>query len=149
MIVKEIYIDAPAPLVYSFLTEPAKVVQWIGLDADVNPRPGGLFRLPMVGSDVMRGNFVEVVPNSKVTFTWGFEGEGHALPAGSTLVEITLKPEGTGTRLKLVHREVPPDWAPAHDAGWGYCLARLELVVRGGHAPPFDPPRGPNAETVS
>jgi uncharacterized protein YndB with AHSA1/START domain len=149
MIVKDIYLDAPASLVYEFLTEPAKIVQWLGTGADVNPRPGGLFRIPMLGNDVVRGTYLEAVPNSKVTFTWGFEGEGHELPAGSTVVEITLAPEGAGTRLKLVHRELPADWLPDHSAGWDYCLARIQLVAQGGHASPFDPPRSATAESAS
>ncbi len=139
MIVKDIYIDAPAPLVYAFLTEPAKIAQWIGTEADVNPRPGGLFRIVAAPTDIIRGTYLEAVPNSKVTFTWGFEGEGHTLPAGSTVVEITLHPEGAGTRLNLVHRELPAGWRADHVAGWEYCLARIKLVAEGGRASPFGP----------
>jgi uncharacterized protein YndB with AHSA1/START domain len=141
MIVKDIYIDAPASIVYSFLTEPTKIAEWMGTEAEVHPRPGGLFRIAMTPSDIVRGTYLEAIPDSKVTFTWGFEGEGHELPAGSTVVEITLLPEGAGTRLNLVHRELPADWMPDHIAGWEYCLARMKLVAEGGRTSPFDPPR--------
>lgn len=140
MIVKDVYINAPARLVYAFLTEPAKIAQWIGTEADVNPHPGGLFRIVATATDIIRGTYLEAVPDSKVTFTWGFEGEGHTLPAGSTVVEITLHPQGAGTRLNLVHRELPADWRADHVAGWDYCLARLKLVAEGGRPAPFSPP---------
>ncbi len=119
MIVKDVYINAPARLVYAFLTEPAKIAQLIGTEADVNPHPGGLFRIVATATDIIRGTYLEAVPDSKVTFTWGFEGEGHTLPAGSTVVEISLHPQGAGTRLNLVHRELPAAWRADHVAGWG------------------------------
>lgn len=129
---KEIYIDAPVELVYSFLTEPAKMRQWIGTEVDIDARPGGIFRVVPNHVDVIRGEYLEAVPPSKVTFTWGFEGEGHAVPAGSTVVEITLEPQGAGTRLRLTHRDLMGEQRDKHDAGWDHYLARIAIAAAGG-----------------
>jgi uncharacterized protein YndB with AHSA1/START domain len=136
MIEKVIDIDAPPELVYRFLTEPAKMLEWIGTDVQLDPHPGGIFRLVPNHVDVVSGTFVDVVPYAKVSFTWGHEGEGHGVPAGSTLVEITLEPHGTGTRLRLIHRDLAGEQRDMHDAGWTHYLARLAIAAAGGRPAP-------------
>src|SRR5580658_1316458 len=98
-VVKEIQISAPPEIVYEYLTQADKIVQWMGLDVDVDPKPGGIFRLSPNIANVIRGEYVEATPYSKVAFSWGFEGVGHELPAGSTLVEISLERIKSGTKL--------------------------------------------------
>jgi uncharacterized protein YndB with AHSA1/START domain len=143
MIRKDVYIDAPPEVVYAFLTEPAKMTTWIGTEVDLDPRPGGVFRIVPNLVDVIRGTFLEAVPYSKVSFTWGFEGDGHAMPAGSTVVEITLEPEGAGTRLRLTHRDLSGEMRDRHDTGWDHYLARVAIAAAGG-APGPDPFADPN-----
>jgi uncharacterized protein YndB with AHSA1/START domain len=134
-LVKEIYIEAP---VFEFLTDPIKMIQWMGVRADLDPKPGGLYRLDPNGRDVIRGTYIEVIPNSRVVFTWGFEEAGNSVPSGSTYVEIDLKQERKGTRVRLVHRELPPEAREKHDFGWTHYLTRLKTVSEGS-APGSDP----------
>jgi len=131
-IVKEIYIDAPPSAVFQFLTDPAKMIRWMGIRAEIDPKPGGIYRVEPNGRDVIRGEYIEVVRDSRVVFTWGFEGGGYGVAAGSSRVEIDLTREGKGTRLRLVHRELPPPAREGHDAGWGHYLGRLKTVCEGG-----------------
>ena len=142
MIEKNVYIDAPPNVVYAFLTEPAKMAEWIGSGIVLDPRPGGVFRFSPNTVDVVAGEYVVAVPYSRVSFTWGFEGDG-AVPAGSTLVEITLTPEGAGTRLRLTHRNLTGEPRDKHDAGWDHYLSRIALAAAGGDVPP-DPFADPN-----
>jgi uncharacterized protein YndB with AHSA1/START domain len=137
-IVKEIYIDAPPRIVFEFLTDPVKMVRWMGIRAEVEPKPGGIYFLDPNGRDVIRGSYVEVVPHSKIVFTWGWEDPGHSVPAGSTIVEVNLKPEGKGTHLRLVHRELPPEARDKHEFGWAHYLRRLKTISEGGD-PGVDP----------
>lgn len=133
-ITKDVYIAAPRHIVYAFLTEPAKAAQWFGIDPQLDPRPGGMFRMTfdrLGAENAARGEYREAVPYSKVAFTWGFEREGHAVPVGSTLVEITLEPEGDGTRLRLIHRDLTGEQRTLHDAGWGHYAARLKIAAEG------------------
>ena len=75
----------------------------MGVAAELDPRPGGIFRLDPngSGSDAISGTFVEVTPPTRIVFTWGYASPGHRLPPGSTTVEIDLIPQaGGGTLLR-------------------------------------------------
>ena len=130
-LIKEIYIDASPAIVYEFLTDPVKMLRWMGISAELDPRPGGIYRLDPNGGDLVRGEYLEVVPNSKLVFTWGFEKAAHSVPAGSTVVEITLEPRRQGTWVRLVHRDLPAEARDKHAFGWGHYLERLKVVSEG------------------
>jgi uncharacterized protein YndB with AHSA1/START domain len=142
-LVKEIYIEAPPEVVFSFLTDPAKMIRWMGISAELDPRPGGIYRLDPNGGDIVLGKYLEVVPNSRVVFTWGFERHAHDVSPGSTIVEIDLTAEGSGTRLRLTHRELPPDAREKHEFGWSHYLPRLKSISAG-HDPGPDPLANPS-----
>lgn len=84
---------------------------------------------------------MEVVPNSRVVFTWGWDGEDRAVKAGSSRVEIDLTLENNGTRIRPVPRALPPEPREKHDYGWTHFLTRLKTVSEGG-----DPGRDPFAD---
>jgi uncharacterized protein YndB with AHSA1/START domain len=138
-IVVERWIDAPPEVVFSFLTDAERWIQWQGTEADLDPRPGGVFQVNVRGDGFTGGEFVAVEPSSRVAFTWGFERPGHPLPRGSTLVEIDLTPERGGTHLRLTHRRLPPGF-DAVRRGWEHYADRLRLVAAG-HDPGPDPNR--------
>jgi len=142
-LVREIMIDATAETIWPFLTEPDKHVEWMGTVAEIDPRPGGVYRVLAGGAFQSAGKYVEVVPGEKVVFTFGWEEEGHPIPPGSTTVEITLHPEGTKTRVRLVHRDLPDDALGDHTQGWDHYLGRLAAATTGGSPGPDTPP---NAE---
>ena len=133
-IVKEVYIEAAPEKVFEFLTDPAKMVRWMGLEAELEPKPGGKYRLDPNGRDVIQGTYLEVVENSKIVFTWGWDQPGHRVPAGSTTVEIHLEARGSGTWLRLTHRELPHEARDTHEMGWGHYLSRLKITAEGGDA---------------
>ncbi len=108
-LVREIMIDATPETIWPFLTDPDKLVEWHGTEAEIDPRPGGVYRVLVGGQFQSSGEYVEVVPQEKVVFTFGWDQEGHPIPAGSTTIEITLHPEGDKTRVRLVHRGLPDD----------------------------------------
>jgi uncharacterized protein YndB with AHSA1/START domain len=130
-IVKEVFIEAPPSVVFQFLTDPQKMTRWMGIKAKIDPRPGGVYWLDPNGRDFIRGEYVEVIPDRRVVFTWGFEHPSPgmpAVPAGSTQVEIDLEPEGKGTRVRLTHRQLPPESRDRHMLGWSHYLQRLKSV---------------------
>ena len=86
VIERHIRIAARPETVFSFFTDPVKMKQWKGINASLDPRPGGIYRVEINGRDVTRGEYVEVVPYSRVVFTWGWEGENSPLAPGSTTV---------------------------------------------------------------
>src|SRR5262245_14792274 len=123
-VVKTIVINASPEHVFTCFTDPARMLRWIGTAIELDPRPGGLFRVVPNGVDVIVGKFLELTPPSRVVFTWGFEGAGQALPAGASIVEVTLRAVDGGTEVRLVHRSLPQDTVDRHDRGWQHYLAR-------------------------
>ena len=137
-VVRVITIAASPEHVFAFFTDPARMRRWIGTEVDLEPWPGGLFRVVPNGVDVIVGKYLEVVPSSRVVFTWGFEGSGQALPAGGSIVEVTLRPVDGGTDVRLVHRKLPDDLVEPHGQGWTHYLARVATAAAGGD-PGVDP----------
>ncbi|MGH8680802.1 MAG: SRPBCC family protein [Burkholderiales bacterium] len=134
---REIVIRARPETIFGFLTEASQLLKWMGVEATLTPVPGGTFRLSPNGRDVIRGEFVEVVPYTKVVFTWGYErpGEGRP-PPGSTTVEITLEAREDGTLVRLRHGGLAGATRARHAAGWLHYLSRLEVACRGGDPGP-------------
>ena len=91
-LVREIVIDASPETIWPFLTEPDRHVEWLGTEVEIDPRPGGVYRVLVGGQHPSAGEYLEVVPQEKVVFTFGWEEKDHPIPAGSTTIEITLHP---------------------------------------------------------
>ena len=137
--VKEITIAASPETVFAYLIDSERMVQWMGTEAMLQPTPGGEYRVLCGGANPSAGHFVEVVPNERVVFTFGWDVPGHPIPAGSTKVEITLTPVGDSTLLRLVHRGLPDDAVADHLKGWDYYLGRLVQVGNGKDPGPDNP----------
>lgn len=75
--------------------------------------------------------FVELVPDRRIVFTYGWDRPDVGVPFGSTTVEITLHPTPIGTDLHLVHTGLSEDMAGAHQGGWVNYLHRLATVAEG------------------
>ena len=85
------------------------------------------------GQDVARGEYRELERHSRIVTSWGWVGEGHLIPPGSSTVEITLTPDGAETLLRLVHRELPSqEAADNHAEGWDHLLPRLATAAAAG-----------------
>jgi uncharacterized protein YndB with AHSA1/START domain len=130
----EIRIEASPETVFGFFTDPVRMVQWMGNEATLDPRPGGVFQVAFVrdiGQVAARGEFVEIVPFERIVFTWGIDAEGFGVPSGSTRVEVSLVSDGAGTVVRLAHTELPGTAVEFHSAGWGHYLERLAVVAAG------------------
>ena len=123
-----IWIHARPETVWRFFTDPARLEQWWGT-ADLDTRPGGTLRVHMHDGPrpVMRGQFVELVPHERIVFTFGWEPTPGApdIAPGSTLVEITLTPDGDGTNLTLRHSNLPPHLDEETSTGWATLLTTM------------------------
>ena len=63
LVSREIWIDAPAALVFELLTEATHLVEWMAVEAHADAVPGGLLSWRQVSGDVVEGRFIEVVPD--------------------------------------------------------------------------------------
>ena len=134
VVVREIRIEATPETIFPFFTDPEKMLRWMGVSADLDPRPGGLYHCDVNGNDVARGEYVSIEPPHRIVFTWGWEGDGHPVPPGSSTVEVTLTPDGEGTLVRLTHSDLPEPTQGQHAEGWEHYLARLAVAAAGGDA---------------
>jgi len=138
---REIQIAAPPATVFAFLTDPEKILRWMGTEATMEPHPGGLYLVNVTGQDVARGRFTEVIPVHRLAYSFGWDGR-EAVPPGSSLIEIDLIDQEAGrTLLRMTHSGLPDAEACAsHEQGWAHYLGRLATAASGGDAGP-DPRR--------
>jgi uncharacterized protein YndB with AHSA1/START domain len=141
---RETHIAAPPATVFAFLTDPEKILSWIGAEATTEAHPGGLYLVKGIGdrADAARGAFQEVVPVHRLAYSFGWEGN-EEVPPGSSLVEIDLIDQDGGTLLRMTHSGLPNAAQCAnHERGWVHYLGRLAIAATGRN-PGID--RGPSA----
>jgi len=121
-------IAAPPEAVFEFLVDPEKLLRWMGTEADIEPRPGGRFWLNVNGSDKAEGEYLEVDPPNRVSFTWGWVGS-EDVPPGSSTVTFDLAVDGPDTVVTLTHAGLPNGQDEQHLEGWLWFLPRLVTTV--------------------
>ena len=122
----ELTIAARPETIFRYFTDPARFARWMGEGSMLEAEPGGRLRVGYPTGQVAAGRVVAVEADRRIAFTWGYEGDGQAVPAGSSTVEVTLEPQAGGTRVRLRHSGLPAGEPPmAHLAGWRHALATL------------------------
>lgn len=130
-IVQERTVAASQEEVFRAWSDPAALADWMRPSEGMAPatvevdfRVGGRFRIVMHGERdyVQEGEYLEIDPPRRLVFTWvsAFlpDEEAH------TRVTVTLEPDGAGTRIRLVHDQLPEgDAYDGHVEGWARILA--------------------------
>jgi uncharacterized protein YndB with AHSA1/START domain len=137
----ETLVPAPPEEVFRWFVRPELLVRWIGIDAQLDPRPGGRFRFEITDGQWCSGRYLEVVPDRRVVFTWGWDSGVIPVPPGSSTVTVELLEHPGGTLVRLVHSDLVPEARRLHAEGWSRFLPRLAAVVAG-RDPGEDPARG-------
>jgi uncharacterized protein YndB with AHSA1/START domain len=88
--------------------------RWLGpvdvkrVETGTDLRVGGRYFIRMVMANdehYSSGVYREIVPNEKLVFTWAWK----STPERESLVTVTIKPDGDGTLLTLVHERFNDD----------------------------------------
>ena len=128
---RETHIAAPPAAVFALLTDPEKILRWMGTEAEVEPHPGGLYLVNVTGARVARGYFREVVPVHRLAYSFGWDGS-EEVPPGSSLVEIDLIEQPDGTLVRFSHSGLPnAEQCASHAEGWTHYIDRLTTVAAG------------------
>lgn len=131
-----IEIAAPPEKVFEYLTIESAITTWLGQRADLDPKPGGRFAVDIAGYAV-RGEYLHLEHPNRVVVSWGFAGSDD-LPPGASTVEFRLTATLVGTRVDLVHTDLPDAEVRGHVHGWRNFLPRLAIAGAGGDAGPDD-----------
>jgi uncharacterized protein YndB with AHSA1/START domain len=121
--------------VFAAWTDPEKIVHWFGpaetiagsVRADMDVRAGGRYRFRFKTengeSHEVGGVYREVVPHSRLMFTWAW----HSTPKRESLVTVTIAKDGDGSLLTLHHEQFfDQAAADGHKRGWTGTLEKLE-----------------------
>lgn len=122
--------------VFAAITQPKHILQWWGpdagpaLSAEADLRPGGrfsiVFRMLDGSEHNPTGAYEEVVPDSKLVFTWEWPDR----PEWESRVTFLLRQIDAGTELTLIHEKLPNAGATgAHKAGWMGWLDELQIFL--------------------
>lgn len=122
--------------VYQAFTDTAQLVRWFGPDfapaesAEADLRIGGKYSILMRGKDGeehrVSGVYREIVTNARLVFTWAWQ----STPERKSLVTITIRPDGEGTLLQILHEQFFNEEArDGHDRGWTGSLGKLEHLL--------------------
>ncbi|MBI1204183.1 MAG: SRPBCC domain-containing protein [Rhodopseudomonas sp.] len=127
--------DASPARVFAAWTDPEKMSRWMGppdvirVIAESDLRVGGRYRIQMVmANDVhdVSGIYREVVTNEKIVFTWAWK----STPERESLVTVTVKPDGDGAIMTLLHEQFFDETArDNHNKGWTAIMDRLAQAV--------------------
>jgi uncharacterized protein YndB with AHSA1/START domain len=126
--------------VYRLLTDPTLMPKWWGktekctlFACDMDVHRGGRFRYGIRSEkgdeDVISGSYLEVVPPSKLAFTWSSENPNDGISDTRVTVDLCDLKDGT-TRGVITHEGLPsPHAATVHSAGWHNILQDMSLHV--------------------
>lgn len=122
-----IRIAARPETVFRYFTDIERLRQWLGPRTDFDARSGGALtvRFPNDAPSAM-GSIVELVPDRRIVFTWGYDGANHGMAPGSSTVSVDLEPTAEGTLLTLRHWGFPrPELGGEHLGGWRHYFGVL------------------------
>ena len=130
-LVRETHIAAPPATVFAFLTDPEKILSWMGAEATTAAHAGGLYLIKGVGGQpdrVARGTFREVVPVHRLAYSFGWEGSeavsGMAAPCCASPIAAFPTPsrspsmEKVGSAFLADWRWRPPAEIPTRPRAW-------------------------------
>ena len=125
-------VNAPPAEVFTYFVDADKHQMWQGIEAELDPRPGGIYRVMTAPGVWIAGEYVVLDPPNRLVLKWGFESERELprglgqVPAGSSTVEFTFEPDGDGTNVRVRHLGLPSEESSwAHEQGWNAYLPRL------------------------
>src|SRR5881396_710846 len=73
-------IEAPPEIVFAYLTDSRRFVKWMGVGAELDPRPGGRYRIDVDGEHIATGHYREIEPPRRLVMTWGCRTKASGAP---------------------------------------------------------------------
>jgi uncharacterized protein YndB with AHSA1/START domain len=130
-----VVVKSPREVVFKALTQADELVRWFPSRAESDPRLGGKITLFWDFKDASQngsqeGEYVEVVPNEKISYTWMAE----SIP---TLVTFVLSEANGETTVDLEHSTAQngADEKKLHDDHanqWGFFMMNLKGYLEAG-----------------
>jgi uncharacterized protein YndB with AHSA1/START domain len=126
---RSVLICATRRTVFSYFTDSKRFADWWGEGSSIEGRPGGAMRIRYPNGATASGSVVEMIPDERVVFTFGYDGSGKPIPPGGSWVTVTLEDRPRGTLLTLRHELADASVRDQHVQGWRYQLALFANVA--------------------
>jgi uncharacterized protein YndB with AHSA1/START domain len=117
-------LDGPPDVAWDYLTASEHLPKWLGYPIIFDLEEGGGIEVEIDSGERFAGNFVSIDKPRRLVFTWGWRSGPIDIAPGSTTVEMTLEPSGSGSALQLIHHGLG-EWAERNIIGWSFKLNRL------------------------
>jgi uncharacterized protein YndB with AHSA1/START domain len=138
-------VDVPPNLVWKAWTTPEHLKQWFTpapwktIDAEVDLKPGGIFRTMMQSPDGQNfpnlGCYLEVVKNEKLVWTDSLLPGFRPSPNSFFTAIILLELHGKGTKYTAIAMHKDEEGKKKHEEmgfaeGWGKALDQLVVLMK-------------------
>ncbi len=132
--------NATPERVFAAWVDPKAIMKWWGLpghanlEASFEATVGGTWhvtsRSPAGDLMTARGKVLEIIPDQRIVYDWRFDSMPAEAP--SSIVTVELKANGSGTKLKLHHANLPgAESVPLFTQGWEFTLGNFAENVWG------------------
>ena len=119
----EIVMDAPPEAVFETLTDPDRVREWCGGDAEIELRVGGRYSFGWEGGGPVE--IIDLAAPSRLAYTWAYPPEPESV--------VTWELEGSGgrTRVTVMHTGFGDRGVADYETGWTGFLVTIRNQVEG------------------
>lgn len=101
---------------------------WLSAPDVFEPSAGGFIRLTIDGR-LIAGQVLEVVAPRRVLMSWQINWPDRLAPSMSKL-ELTLRPQKHGSRIVIIHWNLPEGRLPQLRDDWDQRLAKLHTATQ-------------------
>lgn len=108
-----VFFPATPKKVYDAWMSTKKHAAMTGAGAEIDPSVGGTFT---AWDGYIEGKNIELVPNKKIVQAW--RTSEFSARSKDSLVEIFLEKEKNGTRVTLIHTNIPKGQGEGYRVGW-------------------------------
>jgi uncharacterized protein YndB with AHSA1/START domain len=132
---QSVTIKSPRNRVFNALTQADELMRWFPTRSESDPRSGGKFKLTWEFENAnengsQEGEYVEVIPNEKVSYTWRADSVPTLVTFqlnevnGETIVELNHSTDQDGADEKKLQED--------HANQWGFFLMNLKGYLEAG-----------------
>ncbi|SDZ56388.1 SRPBCC domain-containing protein [Herbiconiux ginsengi] len=123
----ETFTEVPPEQLFPYFVTAAGVTCWLSAPDVFEPSAGGFIRLPLDGR-LIAGQVLEVVAPRRVLMSWQINWPDRLAPSMSKL-ELTVRPQKRGSRIVIIHWNLPEGRLPQLRVDWDQRLIRLLAAV--------------------
>ncbi len=119
---KEIWIRTSIEKVFACFTKSEAMLEWHGKEIELDPVPGGIYKVVFEDGTVILGKYREVEMNKRVVYTASYG-------TVDSLIAIDFIEENGGVRIKIKQQFSPGQDTSPFDAGWDHFLDLLRELL--------------------